>query len=225
MPQPFNNAVLTKGGASLITRAQAGECKIQFTRIAIGNGSYTDGEKEISVLQEMDTLKSVQNSYALSAVSVYSEYSVKVTALLTNQDPDTLETLVTEGYYINEMGLFAKEADGDEDTEVLYSIAVTSGDNGDFMPPYNGYNAVQIVQEYYATVNNSAEVSINASGAVALKEDMENRLTELANALLKVSYGEDDEEIIFEQAEFVSMGDSQVATDDDVDEALDDTFG
>lgn len=45
MPQPFNNAVMTNAGARLLTRAQAGEIKIEFTRIATGNGSYTAQEK------------------------------------------------------------------------------------------------------------------------------------------------------------------------------------
>lgn len=31
MPQPFNNAVMTNAGARLLTRAQAGEIKIEFT--------------------------------------------------------------------------------------------------------------------------------------------------------------------------------------------------
>lgn len=171
MPQPFNNAVMTNGGAALLTKAQAGECKIEFTRIVVGNGSYTSAEETVAALQARTALKSAQNSYTLSDISVYSDYSVKVTALITNQDPVTLETLVTTGYYINEIGLYAKEADGDDDTEVLYSIATTAGENGDFMPPYNGYNPAQITQDYYATVNNSAEVTINSSGAALLAED------------------------------------------------------
>lgn len=171
MPQPFNNAVLTNAGAKLLTQAQAGEVKIEITRIAIGNGTYSSAEKTISSLQERTSLKSLKNSYSLSDIDIYSDYSVKVTALLTNQDPVTLETLVTSGYYINEMGLYAKPSGGDDDTEVLYSIVVTSGDVGDFMPPYNGVNPAQITQDYICTVNNSAEVTINYSGAALLVED------------------------------------------------------
>ena len=49
MPQPFNNAVMTNGGANLLTRAQAGEIKIEFTRIVVGNGSYT-AEKQLCLI-------------------------------------------------------------------------------------------------------------------------------------------------------------------------------
>lgn len=174
MPQPFKNAVLTNGGAQLLTRAQAGEISIEFTRIAVGNGTYCSEEKMIEVMQNKDSLKVEKNSYALSNIYIFSEHSVKVTALITNQDPVSGEVLVNAGYYINEMGLYARvKGDEKNETEVLYSITVTEADeNGDFMPPYNGYNAVQIIQDYYVTVNNSAEVTIQlGAGAAILDED------------------------------------------------------
>ena len=173
MPQPFQNAIITNAGAGLLTRAQAGEIKIEFTRVGIGDGTYTEEEKGVSALQVMSALKSEKNSYPISNIDVHTEHSVKITALITNQDPVTKEVLVDAGYFINEMGLFAKIKEGGDDTEILYSLAVTAGDNGDFMPPYNGYNSAQIIQEYYATVNNSAEVTIQSNlGAPALADDL-----------------------------------------------------
>ncbi|MCM1412359.1 MAG: hypothetical protein NC305_17715, partial [Lachnospiraceae bacterium] len=62
MPQPFNNAVMTNGGARLLTRAQAGEIKIEFTRLSTGNGSYTAAEKTLANLQMRTALKSLKNS-------------------------------------------------------------------------------------------------------------------------------------------------------------------
>ncbi len=171
MPQPFNNAVMTNGGARLLTRAQAGEIKIEFTRIATGSGIYTEAEKKLAALQARTELKEPKNSYTLSDIDVYSDHSVKVTALITNQDPITKETLVNQGYYINEMGLYAKPAGESDAAEVLYSVTVTAGENGDFMPPYNGYNPAQIIQDYFATVDNSLNVTINTAGAALLAKD------------------------------------------------------
>lgn len=174
MPQPFNNAVITNGGARLLTRAQAGELKIEIARIVVGSGDYTEDEKTLSFLQQQENLKAPKNSYGISDLEVYSDHSVKVAAVITNYDPGTGQTLVNEGYYINEMGLFAKEKGGGPETEVLYSIAVTSGNNGDFMPPYNGYNPAQIIQDYFVTVNNSSEVRISTgNSALALAEDVQ----------------------------------------------------
>lgn len=183
MPQPFNNAVMTRDGAKLLTKAQAGEVKIKLTRIVIGNGVYSAEEKTFQMLQEQKELKSPKNSYPLSDIEVYSEHSVKITALITNKDIITGETLIDEGYFINEMGLFAKPEDGDDSTEILYSITVTSGENGDFMPPYNGYNPAQITQEYFATVSNTADVTINYVGAVATAEEVLN-LKKQTNAII-----------------------------------------
>ena len=171
MPQPFNNAVMTNAGARLLTRAQAGEIKIELTRIVTGNGSYSAAEKTLAALQERTALKSQKNSYPLSDIDIFSDYSVKVPALITNQDPVTRKTLVTQGYYINEMGLYGKPAGAEDSAEVLYSITVTAGENGDFMPPYNGYNPAQIIQDYFATVDNSAQVPLNSTGAALLAED------------------------------------------------------
>ena len=174
MPQPFQNAVITNGGARLLNEAQAGEASIEFTRIVTGNGVYADSEKEAQALQGMDALKSQKNSYPISNKSVFSEHSVKLDVLITNFDPVGGEALIDEGYYINEIGLYAKPSGGAEDTELLYSIAVTAGEAGDFMPPYNGCHPTEIVQEYYATVSNSAEVTIQRDmGAPALADDLQ----------------------------------------------------
>lgn len=170
MPQLFNNAVLTDKGAKLLVRAQAGEIKLQFTRMATGNGTYTASEKTVQSLQKAIKLKAQKNTYALSRVSVYSEHSVKLTALITNYDPVKETILVSAGYYINEIGIFAKPQGAADTEEVLYSIAVVAGDTGDFMPPYNGYNPAQIVQDYYATVDNSTQVTIKTAGAALLAE-------------------------------------------------------
>ena len=177
MPQPFNNAVITNAGAQVITRAQAGEeIRIEFTCIAVGDGIYEESEKTMSFLRGQTALRSQKNIYLLSDINIHSEHSIKVTALITNQNPATGETLIDEGYFINEMGLFAKIWEGESCTEILYSIAITSGSHGDFMPPYNGYNPAQIIQDYFVTVSNSADITINTIGAVPTIEQMEAAL-------------------------------------------------
>ena len=138
MPQPFINAVMTNAGAEILTRSQAGEGAVVFTRIVTGDGVYEDSEKNITVLQRVTALKNAKNSYRPSGAEKVNEFTVKVTALLSNMDPISHKALVTESYHINEMGLYAKIAGDDED--VLYSVTVVSGAIGDLMPPYNGDN-------------------------------------------------------------------------------------
>ena len=172
MPQPFIIAVMTNAGAELLTRSQAGEGAVIFTRIVTGNGVYEDSEKNIAVLQGITELRNAKNSYRPSGVEKVNEFTVKVTALLSNVDPVSHKALVTESYHINEMGLYAKIA-GDN-VDVLYSVTVVSGTVGDLMPPYNGDNPAQIIQGWAATISNTAEVSVELpAGAVALVTDLE----------------------------------------------------
>lgn len=179
MPQPYNNAVITDAGLSLLDKAQAGTASIQFTRMATGSGTYTADEKTPSALRKCTALKAEKNSYPLSSVSTVPDGGIKLTALITNQDPATGVTLVNEGYNINEIGLYAKEKAGDNSTEVLYSITVATYETGDYMPPYGGGAPVQIVQEYHAKVGNAAEVSISCTGAVMLAEDAQREFEDL----------------------------------------------
>ena len=60
------------------------------------------------------------------------------------------------------------------------------------MPPYNGYSPAQIIQEFYVTVSNSAEVTIRTNNsAVALAEDVQE-LRQILNWLLGFWYDEDE---------------------------------
>ena len=200
MPQLYNNAVITDAGLALLDRVQAGTVSIQFTRITTGDGTYTTDEKTSSALQKYTGLKSEKNSYPLSSVSIAPNGGVKLTALITNQDPASGTTLVSEGYYINEIGLFAKEKDGDSSTEVLYSITVARGDNGDYMPPYGGDAPVQIVQEYHAKVNNTTNATINSAGAVMLAEDAQREFEDLKR-MIGEGGAIEDKTLAFEEAE------------------------
>lgn len=189
MPQPFMNAVMTNKGAELLTKAQAGEAKIEFTRIVTGSGNYLETEKTFEYLQEKTSLRALKQSFMPSSITIAAPRSVLIKALITNHPvsgPD-----LAEGYYINEMGLYAKEKDGDSSTEILYSITVTTGANGDFMPPYNGYSPAEIQQEYYATVSNTAQVTIiSGQGAIALADDLaetNRRVDELENGTKNIT--------------------------------------
>ena len=170
MPRPFQNAVLTDQGASLLTRSLAGELHVEFTKMVVGSGEYSEQEKTVLELQKRTELKTPQNRYVFSDISIHNEHSVKLTALITNHDPVTKKVLVEEGYYINEIGIYAKEKDNADASEVLYSISITSGEKGDYMPAYNGNSPAQITQDFFAVVGNSGDVVIHSVGAALLKD-------------------------------------------------------
>lgn len=167
----FYAAVMTNGGAALLAEALAGTAKIEFTALAAGDGEYSAEERSVTSLQARTALKSQKQSVGFSSVTVESETSVKLVAALDNEE-------LTAGYYVREVGIYAQNVLDANPEPVLYSVCVA--EVADYMPPYNGLTPTTIIQEYFATVNNSAEVTLVAgSGAYALAEDLQGQAEEL----------------------------------------------
>ena len=180
MPMPFLKAVTTEKGVELLNRSQAGEGSITFFAIATGSGVYSNMEKNPESLKKATNLKASKNFYKISEVRKEGANSVKVTAVIGNQDSVTKEAVVTEGNNINEIGLFAK-IEGDSENTLL-SIAVTSGEQGDYLPAFTGKETAQIIQNYIVSISNDLEISLKYSdGAVAFKKDVDRQLEEFGN--------------------------------------------
>lgn len=174
----YRNAVMTQNGAALLNKAQAGLCKIKFTRMSTGDGQYSESEKGIEELRKITSLKSHKQSFSFDSIKYQDDTSVELKASITNHD-DT-QTL-SAGYYIREIAVFAQE-DDKSDTEVLYSISVA--DVADFLPTYNGNNPILIIQKYYVTVDESRSAitvpSHYGEDLDAVKEDLEKEWKEYA---------------------------------------------
>lgn len=161
----FYAAVMTNSGAALLAEAIAGKARIQFTTLNAGDGEYSEAERTVTALQAMTSLKSQKQSVGFSSIVVESETSVHLTGVLDNEG-------MVESYYVREVGIYAKNVLDDEAEPMLYSIAVAQV--ADYMPPYNGLAPTTIIQEYFATVDNSAEVTFEAgTGVYALADDLE----------------------------------------------------
>jgi hypothetical protein len=155
---------MTDVGAALLAQCEGGLAKMEFVRLAAGDGQYSTTEKQRTQLQQCTALKAEKQAFDFSGISMPTQNSVLLKALITNAELST-------GYYVREVGVFARNALDDSSDPVLYSIAIA--EVADYLPPYNGLTPSTITQEYYATVSNSAEVTITTGGgAVALAEDL-----------------------------------------------------
>ena len=160
----FNNAVMTNGGAALLAATTAGTAKIKFTKLVTGSGTYSDSEKTRASLQARSTLKAQKQEIPFSKIEMATDTCVKLTALVSNAE-------LSAGYYVNEIGIYAVDELHPAAAPVLYSIAIANV--ADYLPPYNGLTPSTITQEYFATVDNALEVTIQTkTGAVALAEDL-----------------------------------------------------
>lgn len=182
----FNSAVLTLKGNELLVTAVEGK-QIEFTRLVTGSGVYTEAEQSRAALEQATGLKQQRQEFAFSSKKKVNEKCVLLTALITNKDLDV-------GYKITELGVYGKLAEDEED--FLCSITTTrSLEESDSFPPYNGLRECCIVQDYYITISPDAEVMINAKGAAALAEDLENFKTEMElklEGIKRVAVGAED---------------------------------
>lgn len=172
----FYGAVTTDAGISLVADLLTGE-QLVFTKLVTGDGIYTDEEVDRARLQKAEELRQPKQEIEFSSMEKITDFCVLLKALISNEG-------LTEGYRINEIGVYAKKP-GDEGDGILYSISVAR--EADFLPHYNGVAAVEIVEEYYITVSDAAEVTIQGrKGAAVLLEDFEEFKKEIKEQIDRI---------------------------------------
>lgn len=153
--------LLTELGADLHARTIGGE-QMQITRFQIGNGTYSGTESD-AVLARMTALRSPKNSYGVSHVEAANQATCKLTMVATNEE-------ITAGYYVTEIGIFAK---GEDNVEVLYSIIIADPAKPDWMSAYNSVAPGSLRYYDYISVGNSANVTIApGSGGILTVDDV-----------------------------------------------------
>lgn len=158
----FNDAYLTDAGADLIAQSITDGIKIDFVRMEIGDGEYTEEEKSKDVLRKRTNLKNKRQESSFNSVEKAKDSAVKLKAAIDNRN-------VTNGYRMTEIGIFAKASGDTASDGVLYSIAVAV--EADYMPPES--TPITYIQEFYTKVGNAENVEITVStGVYALAEDL-----------------------------------------------------
>ena len=181
MSKPFCDAIITAAGAQLLAKVEAGTAAMEITKIVIGEGVYSVEERNPDNLKQRTSLKIPRNTFSPSHVDVVSEDSIKIRVLISNVDPVTGEPLVSAGYFFNELAVYEKENGGESTTECMYCVAITTGDTGDYIPPYEGGGAAQIIQDIYLTVGNAATTYVDIAGAAFLATEGQQLKTDMAD--------------------------------------------
>ena len=155
-------STITDTGRGLLSRLELGEISMQMAEVRTGNGIYSPTEP----IAQATALKAEKNVYPISASEV-TPSGFLLTSVISNINAIG-EGVVDETYRLNEIGVFV-EVDG---VKYLYMIAVAEGDTGNALPAYNGTNAIDFVEKFALTISNSANVTVNMTGAYALSEDV-----------------------------------------------------
>lgn len=169
----FYPAVTTNAGITLVTDLLVGE-QIIFTKLVVGNGIYEECECERTNLQKITELRSQKQEFGFSDITRVTDSCILLKTLLSNVE-------LTEGYRMTEIGVYAKKQ-GEEGDGILYSLSVAK--EADFFPRYNGLAAIEIIEEYYITISDAAEVVIQTGkGSVVLLEDLEKFKEEIQSQI------------------------------------------
>ena len=138
----FDGLKLTTKGTTLLSNLMAGH-NIQFTVIKMGNG---DEPSDITTLTD---LVSPKQTLPISRNSVVDEQTMLIGANLYGTD-------VKEAFYWKEIGIFAKDLDGDG-IEYLFSYS-NAGDEASYIPV--GGTVTEQLIDLYVIVGNVENVTI-----------------------------------------------------------------
>ena len=155
----YKTSKITTNGQELLMQCLANKAEMQFTRIAFGNGVYSSDYG----LAAQTALKSEKQSVSLSSITVKSKNSLVISSVLSNE-------ALTEGYRLNEIGLFAKNKADSNATEILYAICIAEDGYADYFPAYNGYAPTRILQDFYVEVADASNTTILVDDNVSVSK-------------------------------------------------------
>lgn len=155
----YKSNTITIEAQKLINKAIAGISEVQFTRIAFGDGVYKPEDN----VSSLTSLKNEKQSISISSLSIVDSKTVCIEGILSNVKLKT-------GYRITEIGLFAKDKKNSTGQEILYSIAVADEEYADYLPAYNNYAPVKVLQNFYVAVADSSSTTIAVDSNVSVSK-------------------------------------------------------
>ena len=139
----MQNLVITNAGQELMTSLITKGTTASFTKIATSEHAY---EKE--ELGNLLALEDIKQEVAISKLEQKDASTIEITAAITNEE-------LTEGYYINALGLYIKDNEGNE---MLYAVAID--DTPDYVPAFDNKTISSIIYRLNVRVSNSEQVTL-----------------------------------------------------------------
>ena len=167
--------ILTNKGRELLAKAINNETKINITKFKIGAGYNAGNDRELTDLLDK------RNEFPVNSYERKENGIVEFTFIVSNKT-GTGESTITNSYKISEMGIYAQDDSG---TEILY--AYNKGTDGDYIPVYNGKNAIDIIEKCIIVIDQAAtlNVTIDNSMTYLTRDSADRRYLEI-QALAKI---------------------------------------
>lgn len=167
--------ILTNKGRELLAKAINNETKINITKFKIGAGYNTGNDRELTDLLDK------RNEFPVNSYERKENGIVEFTFIVSNKTGSGSST-ITNSYKISEMGIYAQDNSG---TEILY--AYNKGTDGDYIPVYNGKNAIDIVEKCIIIIDQAATLNVTIDDSITYltRESADRRYLEI-QALSKI---------------------------------------
>lgn len=167
--------ILTNKGRELLAKAINNETKINVTKFKIGAGYNTGNDRELTDLIDK------RNEFPVNSYERKGNEIVEFTFIVSNKTGSGTST-ITNSYKISEMGIYAQDDSG---TEILY--AYNKGTDGDYIPVYNGKNAIDIVEKCIIIIDQAATLNVTIDDSITYltRESADRRYLEI-QALSKI---------------------------------------
>lgn len=182
------NCVITDAGREIMRRISTSGLTVKsasfaFTKVAFGNGEYTEEEQTESYLRSVTTLKSQKNTYPVTSLKKVSASDpqnmlYRVSTIAYNYNVATETVLVSTGYYITEIGIYAKATGGSESLVAIALIGdTTDTSENDYMPGVDPEEEIegqiyQIAYDlYFGYSNVELDATVESTGAAFPMED------------------------------------------------------
>lgn len=184
----YAKQIVTNRALEAIARAEALQSVLTFTAVKTGTGIYT--QQEISKLDDAVSLKEVKQSFPVHSITA-KEKTLRIESVISNEG-------VTEEYQIREIGVFARENEGEE---FLVTISLCT-DRPAVVPVFENVPIETIIMDYLA-VSNAENFTIDyRSGVYVTVEE----LRRVVNGLPLVEYDKDEEMVVIDHGSIAGTG-------------------
>ena len=166
---------ITNNGRELIARAVNNATKINVTKFKIGAGYNTGNDRELTDLIDK------RNEFPINSYERKANGNVEFTFVVSNKTGSGASA-IANSYKISEMGIYAQDDSG---TEILY--AYNKGTDGDYIPVYNGKNAIDIIEKCIIVIDQAATINVTIDNSLTYltRESADRRYLEM-QALSKI---------------------------------------
>ena len=166
---------ITNKGRELIARAVNNETKINVTKFKIGAGYNTGNDRKLTDLIDK------RNEFPINSYERKDNGNVEFTFVVSNKTGSGASA-IANSYKISEMGIYAQDDSG---TEILY--AYNKGTDGDYIPVYNGKNAIDIIEKCIIVIDQAATINVTIDNSLTYltRESADRRYLEI-QALSKI---------------------------------------